>query len=76
MRVRVGKGEDNGALVYARHGLDDFLGESPANGAHADDGGRLDAFDCGEQFRRRLRQQANGFERLAFEMNEARFDFR
>src|SRR5260370_26080522 len=42
---RVRKRQDHGTLVDAGHALDDLLVEKAANGADADDRGRLDALD-------------------------------
>ena len=46
---RVRKREDHRPFVDPRHGLDDLLGEGAADRADADDGGRLDAFDGGDE---------------------------
>ena len=53
MLGRVGKSKDYRAFIDPRHTFDNFLCEGAADCAHADDGGRLDAFDSSDEIPRR-----------------------
>jgi hypothetical protein len=49
MLGRVRQRKDHRPVVDTRHALDDLLGERTTDGADADDGGRPDAFDGGDE---------------------------